>query len=245
MTHPGFWIRKRWTIKPIFAVVLLLAASAVFGGGAKAQEPGFPSAEPRQAGTESGPTSCAVYFVVVERDQMTVSLSLEGLNKPQRRWYEKHGNRGKFAGICYRKVSDAPPDAPLYAIVWGEHLASQPYTWTSTSTEQASGTVTLTDEYGGPAGTGRVTMDVPVRRTHSGVESYYLADGWLAVWDSNAAGPGGKGKGNFIPIGALHNHNRTDWTSASTSLLKDALNQIRERENGKKGGRPPKKGERK
>lgn len=186
------------------------------------------------------PAPCVVYFAIAENDEVTVHLSMEGLNKSQSHWYEKHGDRDKYAGICYvPKVSEAPAAAPLYAVVWGEHRVSQPYVWTST--QQTNGTVegTATDQNGNPSTVqGTTTSSVPV--TESGVDSYHVADGWLAIWDSTADSPSGKGKGNFVPVGPLHNHNGnypwirmtvgTELSSASTSLLKDALEQIRERE---------------
>ena len=182
------------------------------------------------------PAPCIVYFAVVENDEVTVHLSVVGLNKPQSSWYEKHGNRDKFAGICYvAKASAAPTDAPLYAVVWGEHSASAPYTWTSQATEQVSGDVggTVTDENGNTSTvTGTATTSVPVTKTDSGVANYHTADGWLASWDPRAK----DGKGDFKPIAPLHSHTPTWWpgvaalSSASTSLLKDAMEQIRERE---------------
>ncbi|MGH7744679.1 MAG: hypothetical protein ACREQ5_07675, partial [Candidatus Dormibacteria bacterium] len=60
----------------------------------------------------------------------------------------------------------------------------------------------------------------------SGVKHYYVADGFLELWNSSAKA----GEGAFVPIRPLHNHNRTIFTSASTSLLKDGLEQIAERE---------------
>lgn len=171
---------------------------------------------------------CVVYFAVVENDEVTVHLSMVGLNKAQSSWYEKHGDRDKFAGICYvAKASDAPAHALLYAVVWGEHSLSQPYTWTSESTRQVTGTVT--DDNGNR---GTVTMDVPVTRTDSGTVNYRTADGWLAVWDQKAK----EGKGDFVPVAPLHSHTATWWPgvaalqSGSSSLLKDAMEQIRERE---------------
>lgn len=173
---------------------------------------------------------CVVYFTIAEHDEITVGLTMQGLNKPQNSWYRKHGDRGKLAGICYAaKPSDAPAAAPLYAITWGEHLMSEPYTYTTRSTETVNGNSTATNNSGGTANIS-TTADVPVEHTHSGVKRYYVADGWLAVWDAAADGPGGKGKGNFVPISPLHNHNFTVLTSASTSLLKDAMGQIADRE---------------
>jgi len=171
---------------------------------------------------------CVVYFAVVENDETTVHLSMAGLNNAQKSWYEKHGNRDKYAGICYiAKASEAPASAPLYAVVWGEHSVSSPYTWTSQSTEQVTGTVT--DQNGNQSD---VTMNVPVTKTESGVANYRTADGWLAVWQPKAR----DGKGDFIPVAPLHSHTPTWWpglaalSSASTSLLKDAMEQIGQRE---------------
>jgi len=175
------------------------------------------------------PASCAVYFSAVEKDEITVGLSMAGLNKPQSSWYEKHGDRDKLAGICYAKVADAPAGAPLYLIVWGEHLASRPYTYTYQTTETVSGNVsgTVTDTEGNTSQVyGTTTTDVPVQHNVSGVSTFYVADGWLAVWDQAVK----DGKGDFVPIAPLHNHNLTKFTSASTSLLKDAMEQIQERE---------------
>lgn len=201
----------------IAAATLLLASLAV--------------AKPKPAGP------CVVYFAAAEHDEITVGLTMQGLNKPQNSWYRKHGDRDKLAGICYvARVSDAPAGAPLYVVIWGEHLMSRPYTYTYHTTETVTGSVngTVTDNQGNTADvSGTTTTDVPVEHRSSGVSRFYVADGWLAVWDASADGPGGKGKGNFVPIAPLHNHNLTKFTSASTSLLKDAMDQISQRESEK------------
>jgi hypothetical protein len=180
-----------------------------------------------------------VYFQVAEHDEVTVGLTMAGLNKPQNSWYQKDGDRDKFAGICYvSKSSEAPADAALYAIVWGEHLMSRPYSYTYQTTETVNGNVsgTVTDNEGNTAQVyGNTSTEVPVQHTESGVSSFYVADGWLAVWNRTADGPSGKGTGNFEPIAPLHNHNRTKFTSASTSLLKDAMEQIMQRERPRLG----------
>jgi hypothetical protein len=114
--------------------------------------------------------------------------------------------------------------------VWGEHLESRPYTYNYQTTETETGTVsgTVTDNEGNTTNVeGTTTEDVPVQHTVSGESRYYVADGWLAVWDRSAK----DGKGDFVPVAALHNRNITKFTSASTSLLKDAMAQIRNREN--------------
>lgn len=180
------------------------------------------------------PAQCAVYFTVAEHDEITVGLTLNGLNKPQTNWYKNHGDRDKSAGICYvAKASDAPDNAPVYLVIWGEHIEGRPYTYTYTTTQTVTSNSngTVTDNEGNTANiSGTSTTEVPVQHTQSGVSRFYVADGWLTIWDSTAKGPDGKTKGNFVPVGALHNHNRTKFTSASTSLLKDAMEQIRDRE---------------
>jgi hypothetical protein len=184
---------------------------------------------------------CKAYVIVIEQDELTVGLTMVGLNKPQLSWYKKHGDKGKYAGICplnpagdtqeaIEALPSQPPNRmnpalPVYAIVWGEHLVSQPYTYTYTTHEQANGTVsgTATDNNGNTTEVqGSTTTTVPVEHQTSGVKHYFVADGFLAVWNPSS----NKGKGSFVPARPLHNHNRTIFTSASTSLLKDGLEQI-------------------
>jgi len=117
----------------------------------------------------------------------------------------------------------------LYAVVWGEHLVSEPYIYSYQTTEQVNGNVsgTITDQNGDTSTvSGTTSTSVPVSQTSSGTKHYYVADGWLAIWEHKT----NESKGNFVPIAPLHNHNRTVLTSASTSLLKDAMEQISQRE---------------
>jgi hypothetical protein len=185
--------------------------------------------------------SCRAYVIVMEHDEVTVGLSMIGLNKPQLSWYKKHGDKGKYAGVCPlnppgsgQQAVDAlplnPPKGmnsalPTYAIVWGEHLVSQPYTYGYTTGQHSTGTYngTITDDSGNTANVhGTTTTTVPVQHNQSGVKRYYVADGILLIWKSSANG----GKGDFVSIRPLHNQNRTILTSASTSLLKDGFEQI-------------------
>jgi len=176
------------------------------------------------------PAPCSVYFSVSEYDEITVGTAIDWLNKPQSNWYKKHGDSGKQAGICYvAKVTDAPPGAPLYLVVWGEHLESRPYAYSYQTTETETGTMngTVTDNQGDTAQvSGTSTTNVPVQHTVSGVSRYYAAGGLLDKWDPTAK----DGKGDFVPVAPLRNNNVTKFTSASTSLLKDAMDQIRSRE---------------
>jgi len=174
------------------------------------------------------PTPCIVYFSVVENDEVSVHLSVLGMNKPQTSWYKKHGDRDKYAGICY--VEDgtrAPAEAPLYAIVWGEHLVSEPYVYSYQAAVRVDGDVnaTVTDQNGSTSTVpGTNSTGTPVSRTSSRTKKYYA--GWLAVWNPKT----NEGKGSFVPIAHLLNHNNTDLNSASTSLLKDAMEEIRQKE---------------
>jgi hypothetical protein len=176
------------------------------------------------------PTPCSVYFSVVENDEVSVHLSVLGMNRPQTSWYKMHGDRDKYAGICY--VEDgarAPAEAPLYAIVWGEHLVSEPYVYSYQTAVRVDGDVnaTVTDQNGNTSTvSGTNSTGAPVSHTGSGTKKYYVADGWLAVWNPKTS----EGKGSFVPIVPLQNHNNTDLSSASTSLLKDAMEQIKQRE---------------
>jgi PEGA domain len=185
--------------------------------------------------TQSKPAAaCRAYFTTLETDQVTVGVPMLGLNKPQREWYDKHGAKGEYAGICYwdprsdesqialaKVVSDGKfnnidiPDAPLYLIGWGESLKSAQYQGSYQTQEQSR--VTVTDDSGNSA-SGTVTT--PVTHNYSGTKYWYDAGGTLSTWDS--------GSQKFVTLSPLHNHNRTVVTSASTSLLKDAMDQIKE-----------------
>lgn len=193
-------------------------------------------------------TPCKAYVIVIEHDEVTVGLSMVGLNKPQLSWFKKHGDKGRYAGVCawgppgdmQESVAALPsklangikPGLPVYAIIWGEHLVGQPYSYTYTTQEEATGNVsgTVTDNSGDTADVqGTTTTTVPVEHRASGVKHYYVADGWLALWNPSA----NNGKGALVPIGPLHNHNHWVFTSASTSLLKDGLEKIAKRERAK------------
>lgn len=192
---------------------------------------------PACAQSKSQPaTPCRAYFTVLETDEVTVGLPMLGLNKPQLSWYEKHGDKGKSAGICYLDLTAGnksqlslaefvsqeksgalkEPDAPLYVITWGEALVTKPYVGTYQTQEQSQ--VNVTDQNGN---TSSGTVTTPVTHTYSGTKRYYVADGVLQRWDVNTQ--------SLIPVLPMHNHNRTIFTSASTSLLKDGLEAIRQR----------------
>jgi hypothetical protein len=157
------------------------------------------------------PAPCVVYFSVLENDAVSSAVSVSRMNKPQNSWYEKHGDREKYAGICYAEnASGASMDAPLYAIVWGVHSANEPYSFSYQTTPPVKGN------------SGAANAD-------TGANKDYVADGWLAVWDPKANG----GKGTFVSVAPLEIQNHTDLNTASTALLIAAMEQISQRENEK------------
>jgi PDZ domain/PEGA domain len=175
--------------------------------------------------------ACVVYFSVLENDELPVHSSiLKKMNEPQSSWYERYGNRDKYAGICYvENGARVPDDEPLYVIVWGAHLANEPYNYSYEATAAARGDGNgRTPDQNGKTSTvsGTTTTSGPVSQSSSETKKDYVADGWLAVWNI----PTSESKGKFVPIGPLRSHNRADLTSASTSLLKDAMEQISQRE---------------
>jgi hypothetical protein len=169
---------------------------------------------------------CRVYFLAVEQDEITVGLSMEGLNKPQEHWYRKHGDRDKWAGVCFAKTANVPVGATLYLISWGEHLVSEPYSYETSEpvTQDVDGTVT--DDNGNTSQVnGTMAGSVPVE--HTGTRSGYVADGRLYLLNS--------AKGKFEPVAPLHSGQGFSWgnlhfSSASTSLLKNGIKQIEEQE---------------
>jgi hypothetical protein len=176
------------------------------------------------------PAACVVYFSVLENDEVPVRLSTLKMNKAQSSWYEKHGDRDKYGGICYLENGARPPaEAPLYAIVWGEHLVSEPYIFSYETTQQVNGggNAIKADQNGNiNAASGSAGSSAPDSHPGAGTTKDYVAGGFLATWDPKT----NEGKGSFVAIAPLHNDNRTDLTSASTSLLKDAMDQISQRE---------------
>jgi PDZ domain/PEGA domain len=163
------------------------------------------------------PAPCVVYFSVLENDTGPSRLTISKLNKPQSTWYEKHGDREKYAGICYAEnVSGTSTDAPLYGIVWGQHSASDPYVFSYDTTPRANGDANAANAD-------------PRGDTSASTKKDYVADGWLAIWDPNASAS----KGSFVSVAPLEIQNHTDLNAASTSLLIAAMEQISQRESEK------------
>jgi hypothetical protein len=170
-----------------------------------------------QANEQSG--ACAVYFSVLQNDEPSGQRSTSKMNQPQSSWYEKYGNRDKYAGICYvENGASVPAEVPLYAILWGEHSASEPYAYSYQATAPARGDASaIAGQKGSTSSVAHTTSDSSAETKHD------VADGWLAAWTIQT----GDGKGSFVPIGPLHSRRHSD---ASTALLEDAMEQIAKRE---------------
>jgi PEGA domain/PDZ domain len=163
------------------------------------------------------PAPCVVYFSVLENDAVPSNVPISKMNKPQSSWYEKHGDREKYAGICYaEKGSSAAGDAPLYAIVWGVHLASEPYVFRYDTMQSGNGD-------------GSTTKAEQRSDASTETKKDYVADGWLAIWDAKA----NQGKGSFVSLAPIQIQNHADLNAASTSLLIEGIEQITQRENEK------------
>ena len=111
------------------------------------------------------------------------------------------------------------------ASIWRVNRTPSSYQPTARANGEANA---ITTDQNGDTSTvsGTNGASVPVNHSNSGKKVSYVVDQWFAVWNPQTS----EGKGSFVPIVPLHNHNRTDLTSASTSLLKDAMEQISQRE---------------
>ncbi len=182
-----------------------------------------------KSAANAGPPPCSVYFTVIENDEVTLHLPVFAMNKPQSIWYEKYGNRDQYSGICYvENASRAPAGAPLYAIVWGVHLADEPYVYSSELTGRGDGQGTSQNtDTSTVSGTG---ANVPVSHESSRAK-HYVVDGWLAIFDAGT----NRGKGAFVAIGPLPTDNHSVVALASTSLMTDSMEQISQHETGRLG----------
>jgi len=183
-----------------------------------------------KADANAQPAPCSVYFTVVENDEVTLHLPIFEMNKPQNIWYENYGNRDQYSGICYvENASRAPAGAPLYAIVWGVHLANAPYLYSSQLTEPPDGHSTMTSQNANTSTVSSAGANVPVSHATSGAKQSYMVDGWLTVWDSKT----NQGKGTFVPVGPLRTGSHSVVALTSTLLMNDAMEQISQREKGR------------
>lgn len=140
---------------------------------------------------------CKIFFLTVEQDEATVNLKMVGLNKKQHDWYQKEGDRNEFGGACSVNGDSSGEPVPLESI-------SEDYI-------------------------NRVVGDAPLYEISweehkvfvpdkNGGHYAFSSNGTLSRWDK--AKPDG---GTFVPVGPIHNTNRTILSSSSVSLLKDAI----------------------
>lgn len=145
---------------------------------------------------------CKVFFVVLEQDEATVNLKMVGLNKKQSDWYRKDGNQKEFAGVCV-----------VHANASGDQIALE-----SISEEYINGTVGNSPLY--MIAWEEHKVFVPDK---NGGHYAYSSNGTLSKWQSDNTKPDGR---IFVPVGPVHNTNRTILSSYSVSLLKDAIKEI-------------------
>jgi hypothetical protein len=128
-----------------------------------------------------------------------------GLNKKQGDWYRKNGNQKEFTGICVANASESGEQVPLEA----------------GSEEHISRTVGDSPLYLIAWEEHRVFVP-----DNQGGHYAWSANGTLSRWENSDNENGGK----FVPVGPIHNTNRTILSSSSLSLLKEAIIQIRRKE---------------
>ncbi len=167
------------------------------------------------AGTLAGPAAiytfakeepekpCKVYFTVIEHDEQTSNLNMIGLNGPQREWFAKHGAK----------------EAPNICLVNG-NATGQRVTVETGDEGYIQKTVGELPFYSISWEEHRVFVP-----DHDGGHMAYTASGILSIWKKSA----NAGNGDFVPISPIHSTNHTIFSSSSTSLLKDALKEIRTR----------------
>jgi hypothetical protein len=145
---------------------------------------------------------CKVYFTVVEHDEQTSNLKMVGLNRPQKEWYEKHAAK-EAPGLCFvgGRESGVPVTIENVDEKYVESIVdSKPLYAILWEQHQ----VFVPDDQGG--------------------HYAFRSTGVLYAWK-----PSENGDGRLVAISPVHNTNRTILSSSSSSLLKDALNEITKR----------------
>ncbi len=149
-----------------------------------------------------GKAPCKAFFVMVEQDEITVNLRIVGLNKQQNSWYKKNGNQKEYAGVCVVHANES-----------GEQIALE-----SGSEEYINSTVGDSPLY--LIAWEEHKVFVPDK---NGGHYAYSANGTLSKWRSDNTKPDG---GTFVPVGPVHDTNRTILSSSSVFLLKFAIKEI-------------------
>lgn len=151
--------------------------------------------------TDPKSPSCKRYFTIMEQDEETVNLALTGFNKEQQDWYAKHG--GEYPDLCFLNADAsgkrvvASKDADVSATVAA-------YTYSIIGDSKKPLFFISWEEH----------REFDAQRGHY----YTSSNGTLNRWDYD--------KSDFVPVGPVHNTNRTILTSSSVSFLKAALEEI-------------------
>ena len=147
---------------------------------------------------------CKGFFVAVEQDEVTVNLKMVGLNKPQNDWYRKYGDQKEFAGVCLVNANETGERVPYES-------ASEEYM--SRIVGDSPLYLILWEEH---------RVFVPDAQ---GGHYAFSANGTVSRWEE--AKPDGR---DLVPVGPVHNSNRIIFSSASVSLLEEAIKLIRHKE---------------
>jgi len=145
-------------------------------------------------------TKCDSYFAMVEQDSFTENLAMEGLNKSQLKWYDKHRADSDYAGVCF-----------LFPNNTGQRVPAQSLKDSKMPEPDAGKTVYvvgwhLTQEF------------VP---DNNGGHYVYDATGVLSRLGNDP-------NGNLIPIGPVRDTSKTIFSDPTISLLKAVIKQIKE-----------------
>jgi hypothetical protein len=164
---------------------------------------------------------CTAYFLVEEIDQSTMGKPVDALTSYQESWYKKHGDTGKYAGLCYLQSLNPPLPPRVYFVTWEEHLVSRDYQYTTTQSQTTNVPVNgeIQDQNGNQVGTYTGTQaEVTTTSTpHSGTVLFYMATGLVSLMNSD---------GTWTTIGKAESTNWSRFTATDTSLLKNALDRI-------------------
>jgi hypothetical protein len=149
-----------------------------------------------------GKTPCKAYFIPVEQDSLTVNLMMVGLNGPQADWYRKNGNQKEFSGVCAVNANESGKPVALESISekYMERIIGDAPLYMILWEEHR---VFVPDNYSG--------------------HYAFSANGTLSRWNGQSGNDG-----KFVPLGPVHDQNRTIFSSSSLSMLKDAIKQIRQ-----------------
>jgi len=144
---------------------------------------------------------CKAFFMVLEQDEITVNLKMLGLNERQNGWYKKDGDQGEFAEVCLARANGSGGRVPLESVS-EEHIRSIVGDSPLYLIAWEEHRVFVPDDSGG--------------------HYAFSSNGILSLRD--------KATGKFVPLGPVHDSNRTILSSSSVSLLKNAIKEIRRKE---------------